>query len=1465
MGQAYQTETLDLNTGKYTAHLVWVGVISSDLITPAPCSGVVTIDITGTVESTLVPIGPPLSLGILNPYACVIHGNSCTAPPTPGAAPQPGDVSSAPPATAISADGQSAAVIMIQSHSSDSVVLDLSASPSTVGIGSLTQYDTAYLSESSPSAGTAGPVTISSTSPGSSCNPDPLYPSQMDCVFLALLWSPASMPGGGAVSSSGTYQSILLTITALQDSTTLQATISLQPPPLVLVHGLWSSAAEAWPPPSQPGFQQWLSKNYPHNLIFTADYGKYDYLAYSDPPIQNIMEGAVSNALATAASQGVVAEQVDVVGHSMGGLVTSYSRDTHPPPYPLSYLLSDPVHQLVTVGTPHLGSPLATILAENVPTLNVAAYTSPTVAGLCSALPVCTLGNLFALLGKPISTAVVSLEPGNQQFGSQTSNSIEGDAPDPSETGVLLNMLLGAFVPGSTVDGVLGTGNDTIVGGNSQYADATNTATINGIVHTSLCEGWSLLGVPLCADTGETRSPCVWAQSAYWLMGGNGKDTSVANCSIDPPNPVLDLTGYTQVAASNVTFSPATASALPINSATSITATSPTKTTTEILLFQTVSDPTDVLLMYSTQSPFSIAFTPTRMGSTTFTAFAVFSDMTYATTTLSYTFQLSGSPLALNLLNAPVASMPVGSSVIVGAQALFSNGPVDVSQAATYNVRSGTTTVFSVDSTGTVTANGPGTDWLDVSYSGLIASAQIAVGSCTYDLSPVNQLVDYSGGSVTIQVTASSNCAWTADTGGASWLTATNASGSGSGTITLTATPNTTGASQTAIIAVATQDVAVIQPAAACTYSVSQPQINVPASGASGSITVTTACPIVVSSNADWVVPVSLSGSVNYSVAPNTSSSQRTAIMTVGTQAVGITQAGLVGTTTSMISSVNPSVSGQSVTFTAKVTPASGTTVPTGTVTFFDGTTSLGTGTLNASGVATLGTSALGVGSHSITANYGGDSNFASSTSTVLTQVVNGPSVSVTIGTSPAGLSFTVDGTTYTSAQTLTWTIGTSHALTTTSSQTPTAGTQYTFASWSDSGAISHSVTASSGTTSYTASFTTSYQLTTAVSPTGGGTVSPGTGGYYASGMSVPLVATPNTGYVFSSWSGPVASASSASTTVTMSAPESVMANFQTSTVKDAPTIDWATPAAITYGTALTSKELDAKAVYNGSSVDGTFVYTPAKGAVLGAGSQTLSVTFTPTKATKYTTATGSVTLVVNQDILTVKWAKPAAIIYETPLSGTQLNARAVDPGGKAPPGTFVYSPAAGTVLDAGDHALAVTFTPNDTTDYTTPTDTVTLTVDKARSATAITSHTPNPSLVAQAVTVRFDVTGGGIGPKGSVTVTASTGETCSGVLSAGAGSCSLTFTTARSRTLTAKYAGILISRAVHRLGSRRQFKNSRQRGGVERKAWDSSSGMCCTKRRNAGQYRRWPCEECVLIEKRIFFNLPSETPVRIG
>jgi hypothetical protein len=96
------------------------------------------------------------------------------------------------------------------------------------------------------------------------------------------------------------------------------------------------------------------------------------------------------------------------------------------------------------------------------------------------------------------------------------------------------------------------------------------------------------------------------------------------------------------------------------------------------------------------------------------------------------------------------------------------------------------------------------------------------------------------------------------------------------------------------------------------------------------------------------------------------------------------------GSTTTLTSSPNPSISGQPVTFTAAVTAnAPGSGLPTGSVTFKNGSATLGSSNLDGTGHATLTTSALPLGAISITASYGGDTNFAAGTSTALTQTVN--------------------------------------------------------------------------------------------------------------------------------------------------------------------------------------------------------------------------------------------------------------------------------------------------------------------------------------------------------------------------------------------------------------------------------------------------------------------------------------------
>ncbi|HLJ16494.1 MAG TPA: hypothetical protein VKV15_18485 [Bryobacteraceae bacterium] len=150
--------------------------------------------------------------------------------------------------------------------------------------------------------------------------------------------------------------------------------------------------------------------------------------------------------------------------------------------------------------------------------------------------------------------------------------------------------------------------------------------------------------------------------------------------------------------------------------------------------------------------------------------------------------------------------------------------------------------------------------------------------------------------------------------------------------------------------------------------------------------------------------------------------------------------------------------------------------------------------------------------------------------------------VSETIATNPSGLSITVDGSPYTAPYTFQWQAGSAHSIAPAANpESGGSGTQYPFSSWSDGGALSHTIYASSSTPTYTANFTTQYYLTT--SANGGGSISPASGWYNAGTPNVSISAAPNGGYQFVFFSGGVTGPLS-TRTLTMNAPTSVAANF---------------------------------------------------------------------------------------------------------------------------------------------------------------------------------------------------------------------------------------------------------------------------------------------------------------------------------
>ncbi len=157
----------------------------------------------------------------------------------------------------------------------------------------------------------------------------------------------------------------------------------------------------------------------------------------------------------------------------------------------------------------------------------------------------------------------------------------------------------------------------------------------------------------------------------------------------------------------------------------------------------------------------------------------------------------------------------------------------------------------------------------------------------------------------------------------------------------------------------------------------------------------------------------------------------------------------------------------------------------------------------------------------SVTANFAG------------TAVVN-------VATSPAGLTIVVDGTSFTAPQSFTWNQGTSHTLSTVSTQ-GSGPSQNVFVAWSNTATKTQTVVVN-GPATYTAYFQTQYLLTTAVTPASAGTVVASTG-FYASGSTVSLTATAATGYQFSGFSGDLSGVTDPQSLV-MNAPHTVTANF---------------------------------------------------------------------------------------------------------------------------------------------------------------------------------------------------------------------------------------------------------------------------------------------------------------------------------
>ena len=677
-------------------------------------------------------------------------------------------------------------------------------------------------------------------------------------------------------------------------------------------------------------------------------------------------------------------------------------------------------------------------------------------------------------------------------------------------------------------------------------------------------------------------------------------------------------------------------------------------------------------------------------------------DVTWTTPGPLYTITLSPASTSISLGNSQTYDA-TGTD-------FFNNSVGDVTSQLTFTMTpdgSCTGVVCTPAATGSHTVTGTGTNPVIGTITGTaslsVTSNTLSTPTLTFAPAPTPT---YLGGSFTVSASTNSNGALTY-----SYVSGPCAQVSGG-------TFNSTGAGMCVIQA---------NTAATSTYSAGSAQQSVTISPATATVTFGTA-PSATYLGGNFTVSASTNstGTLTFSATSGpcaiVSSTATTGTFSSSGAGTCVVQAAVPATTNYSAGSTTQNVTISPATTTVTFGTAPSATYLGGNFTVSATTNSTGTLTFSAtsgpcafvSATATTGAfSSSGAGTCVVQASVAATTNFSSGSANQ-NVTISPATATVTFGAAPAptylGGNFAVSATTNSTG-----------ALTFSAMSGPCAlvSATATTATFSSSGGGVCVVQASvAATTNFSAGSTTQNVTISPATPTiTFGTAPAPT--YPGSNFTVSTTTNSNGGLTYSYVSGPctqvsggtfspsgvgacVVQASTAATTNFRAGSNSQVVTISAATEKTNPIITWPTPAPITYGTPLSSTQLDATA-----NVAGTFVYNPPAKTILTAGEHTLSVTFTPTNTSAYNTVTATVMLQVNQATPPILWV-PVPTVYGIPLGPLQLDALTVVPG------TFVYTPPAGTILHAGNQTLSATFTPNDTTDFQTITVHATLVVLKA-------------------------------------------------------------------------------------------------------------------------------------------------------
>ncbi len=467
------------------------------------------------------------SFHVINPFALSgVAQNNLTVASVVGAI---GDVTAAS-ATGLTVDGVSAGIGLWATATPGDVTFT-----SNNGV-TLLAYDPAYLTKAPTTGATS--ITVKAAS----------------LVKVgALYYAPVLVqsPLGAAPSFTAA-----VTVTASQGSVSGQSSLKLVPPPVALIHGLWGDAGSLQSTSDYLNATAPWAKNAPVQALCYSKFLTFD--AKSDPltngtdPCEFTSKSAtqtkIASLIATQNANHVVTGRVDVVGHSMGGLVirnfasqTGY-RSTQD-------RMQGQFHVIVTLDTPETGSTLAPYLINNVnATRQASLFTKAGLVweGVCGSKSLATCfndrGMPIAGPGQPVNTgAVFSLVPGATSLANPalsgpnvtgaTWRAIGATAPSNSALYFGVGSLIAATYSSPTdpstptINSILqNPSNDAIVTIPSQFAGITSSSQgvqYSNLSHTSLPGGFLSILYPLFGFDNDSvtndTSGLVNAQTGCWL------------------------------------------------------------------------------------------------------------------------------------------------------------------------------------------------------------------------------------------------------------------------------------------------------------------------------------------------------------------------------------------------------------------------------------------------------------------------------------------------------------------------------------------------------------------------------------------------------------------------------------------------------------------------------------------------------------------------------------------------------------------------------------------------------------------------------------------------------------------------------------------------------------------------------------------------------------------------------------